>query len=327
MGRKALEVLQDIADQLGWVQPSTLENADLLDKDDRKLVRAFNRVLRVLSGIEDWHFLRAEGEITLTAVYETGTVACSQDAAAVTGTGTTWTNAMEGRAFIFATHPLVYRIASVDSATTLTLDRAYVGETVTESEYQISQDRYDLPQDFDRPVDEDWTRYDDSSKATIRVVSPKEVALRRRTRPSDSTGDPDVVTLWQQDTVGEHRVAVFDRYPDSARVVRFEYQRQHPLIEDDTQRILFDMKTEEMIQAGVEYLILRGPEDDARAGMMVGEFLRERMDAVAKSEIGKQRTRLSVSQERAIQQRTKWGRKGRRTDWGSYFDKANFYDL
>ena len=340
MGRKALEVLQDIADQLGWVQPTTVENADLLDKDDRKLIRAFNRTLRVLSGIEDWHSLRTDGEITLTAEYTTGVARVTNGSTAVsgissptTGLSPTWTNAMVGRAFIVAGHPVVYRVASVTGQFALVLDRAYVGTstngttTAPDAEYHIVQDRYDLPTDFDRPVDEDWTRYDTSSKATVRVVSPKEVASRRKARPSDSVGDPDVVTLWKQDEQGEHRVAVFDRYPNTARVIRFEYQRQHPLIEDDTQRILFDMKTEEMIQAGVEYLILRGPDDDAKAGMMLGEFLRERMDAVAKGEIGKQRTRLTISQARAIRERTKWSRKGRRTDWGSFFDRANFHDL
>lgn len=339
MGRKALEVLQDIADQLGWRQPTTLENADLLDKDQRKLVRSFNRVLRAMSGIDDWRFLRQEGEIELVDAYETGTLRLTNGSASVSGQLDedgdlpVWTSDLIGRAVVIAGHPVVYRVANVTSATALTLDRTFLGETsdggatVDDYVYQIVQDRYELPVDFDRPVDEDWSRHDGTTTSFIRVISPKEMAARRRVRQPYAGADPDSVSLWRHDAEGEHRLAVFDPYPDTARLVRFEYQAVHPLIENDTQRILFDMKNEEIILAGVEFLMLRGPDDDARAGLMLDEFLRQQMNAVAKTELGQQRTRITASQERALQQRSKWARKGRRFNWGRYFDLANFHDL
>lgn len=341
MGRKALEVLQDIADQLGWRQPTTLENEELLDKDQRKLLRAFNRVLRAVAGIDDWRFLRKEGEITLEAAYTTGLMRLTNGSTSVSGqddpdvTGTelpVWTSSMVGRAVVINGHPIVYRVASVTSATALTLDRAFLGttsdgSTVDDYAYQLVQDRYDLPADFDRPIDEDWTRHDENSTSLIRIISPKEMAARRRVRPAYSTSDPDTVSLWKIDDAGEHRIATFDPFPDTARLVSFEYQATHPKMENDTQRILYDQKTEEMILSGVEFLILRGPEDDARTGLMLDEFLRQQMAGVSKTEIGNQRTRLRASQERALQQRTKWARKARRIDWGAYFDRANFHDL
>jgi hypothetical protein len=339
IGRKALEILQDIADQLGWAQPTTLENAAQLAKDQRKLIRAFNRVLRAMSTINDWHFLRAEGEIELVASYETGLMRLTNGSTSVTGQNDAdgnppvWSSDHVGRAVLLDGHPVVYRIASVEGATSLTLTREFVGTTsdggTTKDDYinKIVQDRFDLPLDFDRPVQDRWTRFDGTSSSKIGIVTPEEVVRRRRARNTLDSGDPEVVTLWRQDDVGEHRVAVFDKYPDTQRLVTFEYQKQHPLIDSDTQRILFSQREEEMILAGVEFLLLRGPEDDQRAQFMLAEFLQQQYLAVSKSEIGTQRTRLSASREHILRQHFRHKRKGRRTDWGKYFDRAGWYEL
>jgi hypothetical protein len=341
MGRKGLDVLNDIADQLGWLQLTTVENADQLDKDARKLIRTFNRVLRAVSGIEDWHFLREQAEITLLASYEVGVCRMTNGSTAVTGLDDpdtaasdppVWTSAMEGRTLLLSSHPVPYIVDQVNTPTSLTLNRAYLGDTTDGSgtpdlNYKIVQDRYDLPLDFDRPVDQDWTRYDNDTATNIRVVSPAAVRDRRQQRTSFESGDPDVVTIWEQDDQGEHRQAIFDQYPDTERLVRFDYQKLHPQIELDNQRILFQQKHEELLMSGVEFLALRGPEDDTRAEMMLADFLAQQNMAVARQEIGKEPTILSPSQRRAYQQRIKWRRKGRRIDWGSYFDRANFYDL
>ncbi len=339
MGRKALEVLQDIADQIGWKQPTTLEQAHTLDKDQRKLIRSFNRVLRAMSGINDWRFLRKQGEIELLAEYTTGLMQLTNGSTAVVGSADTdgntgaWTSAMIGRAIVLQGHPVVYRIASQTSATALTLDRQFVGTTsdggttLADYDYRIVQDRYDLPVDFDRPADEDWTRYDGGSASPVRLVDPNEIRSRRLRRVAYSVGDPEVVTLWMNDDAGEHRMAIFDSYPKSLRVVRFDYHIVHPQMELDNQRILFDQKQEELIMSGVEFLLLRGPEDDQRAQLMLGEYLQQQQTAVAKTEIGQERTRITASQDRAFHQRAKWRRRGRGIHWGSRFDRVDFYDL
>jgi hypothetical protein len=339
MGRKALDILKDIADQLGWPQPSTVENESQLPKESRKLLRALNRVLRAMSSINDWHFLRAEGEITLVAAYTTGTMRLTNSATTCTGqvdsdgNSPTWTSSHVGRAIVISGHPVVYRVSAVNSATSITLDKNFIGTTsdggTTQDDYtyKIVQDRFDLPTDFDRPVSDTWTRYDGSSSSPVAVVEPDQVAENRRERSPHDTGDPTKVTIWRHDDQGEHRVAVFDPYPDTARIVAFEYQKLHPKIELDNQRVLFDQRREDLIMSGVEYLILRGPEDDMRAQMLLGEFLQSQNIAVSKDEIGTKRTRITHSQERALRERSKWQRKGRRINWGAYFDRANYYDL
>jgi len=339
MGRKALEVLADIADQIGWKQPTTLEDSKNLAKDQRKLVRTFNRVLRAMSGINDWRFLRKQGEIELIAEYSTGLMQLTNGSTAVVGSADsdlatgTWTSAMIGRAVVIQNHPVIYRIAAQPTGTTLTLDRKFVGTTsdggttLADYTYRIVQDRYDLPLDFDRPADDVWTRYDGTSSSSITIIDPNELRQRRLQRPAYSTGDPDVVTLWKDDEQGEHRMAIFDTFPSTLRIVRFDYHIVHPEMEYDNQRILFSQRNEELIMAGVEFLLLRGPEDDQRAQLMLGEFLQQQQAAVAQEEIGTQRTRITASQERVFHQRTKWRRGGGNINWGSHFDKTNFYDL
>jgi len=340
IGRSVLDVLRDVCDHLGWEQIVSVENEDDLTKDDRKLVRALNRVLRVMSSMNDWPGLRRQGEIVTVAEYTDGLLRLTNASKVVTGqvdddgNPTVWTQDMIGRAIVVNGEQLIYRVADVVSATSLRLDREYQGDTTDGSDdapdmpYHIMQDRYDLPLDFDRAVDEKWTGYQGSADFTLVITDANTVRARRRGRaPASSVTQPDVVVLWRNDEQNEHRQVIFDPFPKDQAIIQFDYQAIHPKVEKDTQRILFAPRHEEMIQSGVEWLLLSGPEDDARAQLALGEFLRNRGEDLAKQEIGQQRTRLNASQERVLQQRTKWRRRGMRVNWGSAFDRKDFYNL
>jgi hypothetical protein len=342
MGRKALDVLNLVCDHLGWKQLPTIEDEDTLPKDSRKMVRALNRVLRVMSNVQDWRFLRVEGEIITTAEYTTGTARMTNASTAVTGrddtsiTGTllpTWTTAMVGRAFVASGTPLVYRIVAVNSATSLTLNRAWQGDTTDGSatpdlNYQILQDRYDLPDDMDRPIEDRWSLFREQSVWPVFVRDADFVRDRRDTRAPDATqDDPDAVTLWDMDSQGEHRVAILDPFPRFQRVITFPYMRIHPVIDRDIQRILYPPRYEEVIVDAVTFLLQAGPDDDNRTDLALGEFLRQRLEAASAREIGQKRLRLTPSKERVVQQQAKFRRNGVRVDWGSYFDRVDFYDL
>jgi hypothetical protein len=340
VGRSALDVLRDICDHLGWAQIESVENEDELTKDDRKLVRALNRVLRVMSSMNDWPGLRRQGEVVTIAEYTTGLARLTNGSKVVTGeldddgNPTVWTQDMVGRAFVVNQEQLIYRVADVVSATSLRLDREYQGDTTDGSDdapdlpYHIMQDRYDLPLDFDRAVDERWTGYQGTADFTLMIIDASMVRARRRGRaPASTVTQPDAVTLWKNDDQDEHRQVILDPFPKDQVVIQFDYQSLHPKIEKDTQRILFAPRHEEMIQSGVEWLLLSGPDDDARASMALGEYLRNRGEDMAKQEIGQQRTRITASQERYLQQRSKWRRRGMRINWGSAFDRKDFYDL
>lgn len=70
-------------------------------------------------------------------VVASGTVAVAQDSAIVVGTGTSWTTNLVGLDFQLNGDDTVYAIASVESATRLTLERAYPNQSATGSAYSI----------------------------------------------------------------------------------------------------------------------------------------------------------------------------------------------
>jgi len=84
------------------------------------------------------------------AKYTTGTVTLTNGSQTVTGSGTTFTNAMVGR-YLTSTDAgadgLIYRISSYASATSISLEQYYAGSTVAGATYEIFQ-VFNLPEDM-----------------------------------------------------------------------------------------------------------------------------------------------------------------------------------
>lgn len=70
--------------------------------------------------------------------YNTGSVAVTNGSTSVVGTGTTWTEDMEGMSFRVNEFSKPYIIKSVNSGTTLTLRDAYEGETGSGKSYAVA---------------------------------------------------------------------------------------------------------------------------------------------------------------------------------------------
>ncbi len=71
-------------------------------------------------------------------VTKSGSVALTKDSATVSGTGTTWTAALAGLDLQLNGETTVYKIASVQSATSLTLEKPYPGPDATAVSYGIA---------------------------------------------------------------------------------------------------------------------------------------------------------------------------------------------
>lgn len=334
MGRLALSVLNDVADALGYPQLTTIEGT--LDPQHRKLLRALNRVIRTLSAMDDWYFLRREGNITTVAEYTTGTATVTNGSAAVVGTddaGTpaadppVWTIAMEGRAISFGADAMTYRILQVTSPTALTLDRTYEGTGGSQVQFTIAQDRYELAEDFDRPIG-DWTNFFGSSTTRMVPVSPDEFLERRRRRTVGvSTGEPTVFTPWGLDDETEHRLVILDPWPKERRVLLYPYQRTHPEMVLDTDKLLFPLRQEPAIIDAVIYLMKRDIEDDLQAGNMLVEYLQGINNIMSKREYGSEQRRMTPAHLHRKRQYYKWASRGGRIDYGDLFDLGYFYDL
>ncbi len=78
-----------------------------------------------------------------------GTVAITQGARAVTGTGTAFTDAMVGWRFaVLTSQEEIYTIVARGSATSVTLDRPFEGETVSEAQFRVFDALGVMPADY-----------------------------------------------------------------------------------------------------------------------------------------------------------------------------------
>lgn len=324
MGRLALDILNDVADALSWTQLSTIEGD--LSAYGRKLVRALNRVLRTLSSLDDFFFLRAESQIVTIAPYITGTATVISNLVLVGGVGTAWTTAMEGRAFAIGGDSLVYRIVQVDSPIQLRINLAYQGTTGSFN-YTIAQDRYDLPADFDRPIG-DWTNFFATESQRMLPISPNEFLDRRRRRNTGiQLDEPTAFTVWGYDDQIEHRTVVLDPWPSAQRTLVFPYQKVHPEIKLDGDKVLFPLRNEALITEAVLYILRRDVEDDPQAQTMLIDFLSAKNDALAKRELGSEAKRITPSTARRFRENLRWGHRRGRVDWGPIWDRKSFYDV
>jgi len=111
----------------------------------RSLVKdAIQWGLDIISNSWNWPYLMQEYFITLVAPYETGTVSVTNNSTTVTGSGTSWDTTWTNRKIRIGEEQAYYRIKSVDSTTTLTLEAPYQGTTATGEDYSIYKDEYRL---------------------------------------------------------------------------------------------------------------------------------------------------------------------------------------
>lgn len=137
-----LDMLKEIASLSGYNVTGTDTQA-VANK-----ARALRRLNQVKSDIHSryagrWQGAYREGWLPLVPVYSDGTIAATQGSRTITGTSTTWTSSMVGRKFL-GPDSHYYKIASVASATSITLTEPYQGADVTGGVYQIWKDEYTL---------------------------------------------------------------------------------------------------------------------------------------------------------------------------------------
>ena len=118
-------------------------------KADLNLAKTWVRNgFRELGERRPWSWLIKRGQFLMPARYNTGTASVTRDSSAVTGSGTTWTSAMEGRQFRVGSTGSLYTIKDVISATSIVLDANFGGTTNATAAYSIYQAYVTAPTDF-----------------------------------------------------------------------------------------------------------------------------------------------------------------------------------
>src|SRR5438105_2958249 len=161
--------------------------------------------------------------VTGSAGASGGTVTTS--GAVVIGTGTSFTSAMVNMYMRIAANTFFYRIVSVASATSLTLEANMPIDITAQSGYTIFQHLYDLPADFSRATNvtsdvraTEWARND------IDRIDPYRSSTATR---------PDVYSIHGPDptiTPAINFMIEFWPVPATAQAIRVEYLKQNTLV-------------------------------------------------------------------------------------------------
>lgn len=133
---------------LGQVRIAILKTAHGAGYDLELLTQRINdRYFEYLNS-HPWTRLYSTGTITVVDAYDTGTLAITNGATAVTLTDGSFPSNLSGGRLRVGTDSEWY-VFTRTAATTGTIDRAYEADTVTEATYKLWQPIYSLPTDTD----------------------------------------------------------------------------------------------------------------------------------------------------------------------------------
>ncbi len=321
-----LDLINEVEDRLGWRQTKTLDED--LKPDSRKMVRLLNRVLKSIQRLDDWPLLRVDAEMTTVAAFQgtdylTITNGSTTFAAGVTTDGTLlFDDTMVGRAVQIAAKDTIYRIVSIESPVSCTLNKAWIDDTITDtsSGFKIVQDQYALPEDFDRPAG-GWEAFLDSHG--VEPTGPDDFKKARiRRGGSLLIAEPKVFTIYGFTANNYQQVIHMDPYPENVRIYSYSYYRDHPEIDTDNDRVLLPATKLDAIIEGMLYLATRDYTDDGKVQMVMADYMRSLNSAGGSPGAAEQITQMSPNMKHKYQRRAQWGR-GVRVNWGSLFDRSD----
>lgn len=331
-----LELINSVNRRLGWPVLRTLEAAIPTD-EQIKVQDTLNRVLETLGTYDDWPMLQKDGQIaTLALEVSEDTdaddvvdqfVTATQDSDTITVANMTFNDTYIGRAFKVDGDPYLYRIVEYISPTSVRLHRAWQSESLVpadEATFQIAMDRYALPDDMDRPID-DWQAF--FAPYGIRAVSPDDFRERRRREPGLMLGEPEIYTIFGMNDGETVMIVHFHPFPRYKRMFEFPYMRVHPQVNSDNDKILWPRKYRGAIEDMVYQLCTRDFEDDSKAQQLLIEMIGAYNVQAANPTVTGTTLRLRPEKRMRTTFHNAYGWGGYRINWGAMFDRVDFYNL
>lgn len=164
-----------------------------------------------------WSWAIAEGQWTFPAAYTSGTVAVVNESTTVTGTGTSWSSDHEGLQFQVDDH--IFTIATVNSPTSITIDRTWPVASDASTTYSIKKAYVTAPADF-RAL---YTVIDPDNEWRINTHLPAS-ALDRIDAGRNASGSPRIVADLRYNSASTP-LPMFEVWPhvDSVSTLRYLY--------------------------------------------------------------------------------------------------------
>jgi hypothetical protein len=227
-----------------------------------------NQRYRQVARMRPWRWLLKRGAITLVEPYADGTVTVSKGSATITGSGTDWGSQMVGQRFKVDGFDEVYKIASVASKTSLTLETPYQGSTGSGKSYRILYPEYSLASDFDRLLDPH------RSFSPYQLVPVGLMEMNRRWGYHGAEGRPTHYTLAPQN--GSLKLLVYPA-PDSAGTLYYDYIQAITELSNDSDEPLIPENYRHILADGA-YADLLTFKDDNRSSVWEARFQRGLLD-------------------------------------------------
>ena len=134
--------------------------------------------------------------------------------------------------------------------------------------------------------------------------------------------DPDVFTVYGLDDSETFQVLHFDPYPENNRILYYTYQKNHPEIETDEDRVLFPKSHEGIVIEAMLHLASRDYEDDAKTQLILQDYLRSLNQAQGAGNVAQDRLQFTPNGRHRVSTWIKY-RDGRKIDWGTLFDRSD----
>ena len=326
----ALKLLNEVADRVGYPQMSTIENTQL-EPEQRKLISLLNRILITMGGINIWPNLQVDDSITLLASETSDLTAGSeqyvtatQNSDTVTVANMTFDDSYKERVFHVSGDPYPYRIKKVLGPTQIQLYKAWRSDSITisdEKTFTIAQDRYALPVDLDRPIDDMQGFF---ASYRIMPISPERLRELRRAQTNNSLllGEPQYYTVFGMNPGETTQLVHFHPYPQYSRLLQYSYQKVHPTIDSDNDKILYPDRFIGYIIDAMAFYIRRDFEDEANVQQTMIDMLRSYNQQAANEGATKEPINLRNSTSIRSDIRMALNRSGASIDWGETFDRA-----
>jgi len=325
----AKDFLNEGLERLGWPQIEDVESPTLQTRH-RKFLRISNRVLKALCTYNDWPLLRKTGTIVTIASEVSDTTAGLEEYVTATINSDTitvdnkiFTDVYIGRAILISGDDYVYRIISIPTPSTLQLNRAWISASIVPADqrtFTIAMDQYALPEDFDRFSDKAQSAF---APWTINPLDPREFAAKRRQERQILLDEPQFFTVWGLNDNETAQLLHFHAYPKFARLLTYDYQRIHPDLTSNQDKVLFPQTA---IQIAIDAVLEIANRDleaaDAKVEQVVMSLMRNYNHQ--QNALGPTGNKIEFRPRNEIRSSFRQARmfSNAKIDWGTFWDIA-----
>jgi hypothetical protein len=224
-------------------------------EDATSIQRALNWAGRYIWTSRPWPERKAEAIFTTVAPYSTGTADFTENSAAVTGSGTTWSS-FTGRKMARAFNAPFYRISANGGVTAITLARNYLEDTAAGATYLIYQDEFDTSS----AVESISSAYLLVNSGYGPMLSVTEARLDLDATIQTTSGKPRAVALTTPTTAGTPRIRITP-VPDDVYAILVKYDKAWTDLSGGSDTAVLDANKESLLIEGA-LLFAQRPSDN-----------------------------------------------------------------